>query len=178
MRNKFSLKKILIVFLLLFSLFEIVKPVTVQAAEGNGWLGNAIGDVDAMNQGNTGGPTYARTGFLLMLCHETSTPVLGSKVVFFPYMDNPTFGVCGGAITTSYTNHNMTAVAGGTPLNALPAFNGCVPGGPKLKAWLMMDCFDGSGTYENNAMYVIDNYLCVTPLDVEKELANGKQLYV
>lgn len=35
MRNKFLLRKILIVFLLLFSLFEIVKPVTVQAAHRN-----------------------------------------------------------------------------------------------------------------------------------------------
>ena len=61
MKNKFLLRKILVVFLLVFSLLCLLKPVTVQAAEGNGWLGNAIGDVDDMNQGNSGGPTYART---------------------------------------------------------------------------------------------------------------------
>lgn len=58
MKNKLSIKQIILLFIIILSLFEIVKPVTVQAAEGNGWLGNAIGDVDAMNQGNSGGPTY------------------------------------------------------------------------------------------------------------------------
>ena len=58
MRNKFLIKQILMVLLLVLGL---LKPVTVQAAEGSGWLGNAIGDVDGMNQGNSGGPTYART---------------------------------------------------------------------------------------------------------------------
>ena len=178
MKNKFLLRKILIVLLLLFSLLGLLKPITAQAAEGSGWLGNAIGDVDAMNQGNSGGPTYARTGWLVMLCDETSTPVLGSKVEFFPYMGNTSFASCGGAITTSYTNHNSTGMMIGTPLNALPAFDGCVPGGPILKAWLMNDCFDGSGTYENNACYVIENYLGVPYADVIKELANGKQLFV
>ena len=60
-KNIFSIKQILIVLSLIFSLLGLLKPVTVQAAEGSGWLGNAIGDVDAMNQGNSGGPTYART---------------------------------------------------------------------------------------------------------------------
>ena len=73
MENKLTIKQILIVLLLIFSLLGLLKPITVQAAEGNGWLGKAIGDVDAMNQGNSGGPTYARTGWLLMLCDETST---------------------------------------------------------------------------------------------------------
>lgn len=61
MENKLTIKQILIVLLLIFSLFGIVKPITLQATDAGGWLGNAIGDVDAMNQGNSGGPTYART---------------------------------------------------------------------------------------------------------------------
>lgn len=175
-KNKLSIKQILLLFLIIVSLLGLLKPVTVQAAEGSGWLGNAIGDADAMNNGNSGGPSFIRTGWAIMLCDETSTPVLGSKVVFFPYMNNPTFAACGGAITTSYTNHNMNAIAGGTPLNAIPAFNGCVPGGPLVKSWLMTDYTDE--TYENNACYVIENYLGVPYADVMKELANGKQLYV
>lgn len=61
MKNKLSIKQIILLFIIIFSLLGLLKPVTVQAAEGSGWLGNAIGDVDAMNQGNSGGPTYART---------------------------------------------------------------------------------------------------------------------
>lgn len=72
-KNKLSIKQILLLFLIIVSLLGIVNPIKVQAAEGSGWLGNSIGDVDDMNQGNSGGPTYARTGWLLMLCDETST---------------------------------------------------------------------------------------------------------
>lgn len=62
MKNKLSIKQILIVLSLIFSLLGLLKPLTVQATDAGGWLGNAIGDVDGMNQGNSGGPTYARTG--------------------------------------------------------------------------------------------------------------------
>ena len=64
-------------------------------------LGNAIDENDPLNKGNTD-PTYARTGWLLNLVDENGLTTLGSQVAFFPYMNNDTFQVCNGSITTEF----------------------------------------------------------------------------
>lgn len=52
-KKKLSIKQILIVLLLVFSLFGILKPLKVQAAaEANGWLAGVTVDANAVGQAN------------------------------------------------------------------------------------------------------------------------------
>ena len=99
MTKKISFKRIIIgLFLLLTVIMLTIIPI--HAIPGL-QVGNAIDENDPLNKGNTD-PTYARTGWLLNLVDENGLTTLGSQVAFFPYMNNDTFQVCNGSITTEF----------------------------------------------------------------------------
>ena len=171
MRTKLSIKQILLLFLIIVSLFGILNISTVHADD---WEEGTGGDADSGIDNAGGGPTYARTGFILCLVGDNGRPILGSKVVFYPYM-NAIPGVSNGSLTTEYFDVNATTPGINTPINLIPAFFGSAPGGPLVQAFLMMPCtMGGDGTYSNNAEYIIDNHFGVSMDKLQAYLANNE----
>ena len=173
MNCKITLKQIILGMLIALSLIMIV-PQTVHA-EGI-TTGNSIGQNDEMGEGNFGGPSYSRTGWLCVLTDSSGHKVLNSQVVFFPYSNSMAWANCNGTITTEFFEDSMTTIQTGNYINTIPCFNGSTPGGPILKAYFLQQCSDLD--YPSNAHMFIEQYLQVPLTEVDKALADGKDLYI
>jgi len=170
-----NIKRMLTGIILLLATVIMLTIIPIHAMSGLP-TGNAVDKNDPLNRGNAGGPTYSRTAWILNLVDENGQSTLGSQVMFFPYANNTTFGECNGSITTEFFENPATGVVWDTYINTIPAFDGSVGGGSILKAWLMQPCDDPN--YSSNAGYVAEQYLHVPREEINKELANGKTIYL
>ena len=93
--------KSIILGIFLFLTLIMLTPTQVYAdgwEDGTGGIGGDVSDDQ-----NIGGVTKYRTGWILTLTGSDGLPILGSKVVFFPYLDNLPVG-CSGTIATEFFN--------------------------------------------------------------------------
>lgn len=168
--------KSIILGIFLFLTLIMLTPTQVYAdgwEDGTGGIGGDVSDDQ-----NIGGVTKYRTGWILTLTGSDGLPILGSKVVFFPYLDNLPVG-CSGTIATEFFNVPINDFRLGTPIGAIPCFNGETGGGPVLQAFLRQTpcTLGGDDSYTNNAEYVIDHYLGVPIADLQEYIVD-KEAYI